>query len=581
MQGFTQVDDRPQRAGFGEFIVVDVETSGLQPNRHRVLSVAALTLDSTGQVTEEFHTLLDPGCDPGPVHIHGLTAEVLRGAPRFEQVHPRLTALLTGRVLVAHNAVFDFGFLAGEFDRAGGTLPVQRRLCTLALARRIGLPTPDYTLATLASYYGVPQVRAHDALDDTRVLAHVLRALVADAARLGIAPPLLDCSPSAHRPQRTAWPLERRGPKQPCRYAYPGRWQPGTALRQGMKVAFTGETRSERVELVDRVEAAGLEVTGAVSGRTSILVTNTLDGATAKARKARELATPTVNEAELAELLTRVEPGQPKSASSTPARRRVPTTGPLAGQRVLVLGGTHAEATVVRARIVELGGSVAVNFSATVTDLIVLAGADSDRRIGRATALGLPCHGIELLDRAQAQPVPEPPEPAVTESRVPEPLVLARGHVIDLPVEADTWTVRATWNQLGATEVDLVAFLVDASEKVGGSEGFVFYNQPETAGAELTVEGPTEQSIAVTLDDLPEHCTPRRLRGRGRRHGRHIRRRRGDRTRHRPRTRIEHRDPFDARRRHRRTDPRTRRTVPARRHLADPRRWPGLRGRSG
>ncbi|WP_110038964.1 TerD family protein [Nocardia neocaledoniensis] len=479
MQGFTLVDNRPQRAGFGDFVVVDVETSGLQPNRHRVLSVAALTMD------------------------------ILRGAPPFEQVQPRLTALLTGRVLVAHNAVFDFGFLAGEFDRAGGTLPVQRRLCTLALARRIGLPTPDYTLATLATYYGVPQVKAHDALDDTRVLAHVLRALVADAARLGIAPPLLDCVPGAHRLPRTDWPRERRGPKPPCPFAYPGRRQPGAPLRQGMKVAFTGETRIERVELVDLAEAAGLEVTGGVSGRTSILVTNAPDCATTKARKARELATPTVTETRFMELLTRVEPGQPKSAARTgasAASRRLPATGPLSGKRVLVLGGAHAEATVVRARIVELGGSVAVNFSATVTDLILLAGANTDRRVGRATALGLPCHGIELLEPSQAQPAAEPPE-TVTESQVPEPVALARGHVIDLPVEADTWTVRATWNQLGAAEVDLVAFLVDASEKVGGSEDFVFYNQPETAGAELTVEGPTEQSIAVTLDDLPEHCT--------------------------------------------------------------------------
>lgn len=517
MQGITLVDDRPQHAGFGEFIVVDVETSGLQPDRHRVLSVAALTLDSTGQVTEEFHTLVDPGCDPGPVHIHGLTADALRGSPQFEQVHPRLAALLTGRVLVAHNAVFDFGFLASEFDRAGGALPVQRRLCTLALARRIGLPTPDYALASLATYYGVPQVKAHDALDDTRVLAHVLRALVADAARLGIAPPLLDCVPSAHRSPRTGWPLERRGPKQPCPYAYPGRWQPDTFLRQGMKVAFTGDTNIERVELVERAEAAGLEVTGGVSGRTSVLVTNDPDCDTAKARKARQLATPTVTETGFVELLTQVEAGQPRSAASTAssaARRRVPPTGPLSGRRVLVLGGTHDEATVVRARVVELGGSVAVNFSATVTDLILLAGAESDRRVGRATELGLPCHGIELLDSAPAAPSadlserggvgrrgPDQPGPAVS-----EPVVLARGQVVDLPIEADTWTVRATWNQLGSAEVDLVAFLVDATEKVGGSADFVFYNQPETTGARLVLEGPTEQSIAVSLDDLPEQC---------------------------------------------------------------------------
>lgn len=64
--------------------VVDVETSGLRPYQHRVLLVAVLTLDASGQLTEEFSTLLNPGCDPGSVHIHGLTPQRLRGAPTFE-----------------------------------------------------------------------------------------------------------------------------------------------------------------------------------------------------------------------------------------------------------------------------------------------------------------------------------------------------------------------------------------------------------------------------------------------------------------------------------------------------------------
>ncbi|MFD6221874.1 TerD family protein [Nocardia asteroides] len=428
MQGLTRLDQQQQAAGFGEFTVVDVETSGLQPQRHRVLSVAALTLDSTGQVSREFHTLVDPGCDPGPVHIHGLTTEILRGAPRFAEVRQQLSAMLTGRVLVAHNAVFDFGFLAGEFRRAGAELPVRTRLCTLALARRVGLPTPDYTLGTLAAYYGVPQQKAHDALDDTRVLAHVLRALVADAARLGIAPPLLPCVPTAHDPARTAWPVERRGAKQPCSYAYPGRWEPGTPLRCGMKVAFTGETVVDREDLVSRAEAAGLDVTGAVSGRTSLLVTN-----------------------------------------------------------------------ATRTRIVELGGSAAVNLSATVTDLLLLAGADADRRLRKATDLGLPVHGLALLERTATAP-------AASEPASPEPAVLARGQVIDLPGEAESWTVRATWNQFGTTAVDLVAFLVDGNEKVRDSDDFVFYNQPAADGARLSQEGPTEQSVTLALDDLPGDC---------------------------------------------------------------------------
>ncbi|MEV6360984.1 DEDDh family exonuclease [Nocardia asteroides] len=509
MQGLTRLDEQQQAAGFGEFTVVDVETSGLQPQRHRVLSVAALTLDSTGQVSHEFHTLVDPGCDPGPVHIHGLTAEILRGAPRFAQVREQLSALLTGRVLVAHNAVFDFGFLAGEFRRAGAELPVRTRLCTLALARRIGLPMPDYTLGTLAAYYGVPQQKAHDALDDTRVLAHVLRALVADAARLGIAPPLLPCAPSTHSPSRTAWPVERRGAKQPCSYAYPGRWEPGAPLRGGMKVAFTGETVVDREDLVSRAEAAGLDVTGAVSGRTSLLVTNAPECGTGKVRKAIGFGTPVVDEARFLELLATIEPGTPKQAmivsrvpepSAPVSRRPEPKpTGPLSGHRVLVLGGTHEVAAATRTRIVELGGSAAVNLSATVTDLLLLTGGDADRRMRKATDLGLPVHGLEFLERTATAP-------AATAPLSPEPAVLARGQVIDLPGAADSWTLRATWNQLGTTAVDLVAFLVDGSEKVRDSDDFVFYNQPVADGARLSQEGPTEQSVTLALDDLPGDC---------------------------------------------------------------------------
>ncbi|MFD6394688.1 exonuclease domain-containing protein [Nocardia sp. NPDC060259] len=504
----TRRDEQQQTSGFGEFTVVDVETSGLQPRRHRVLSVAALTLDSTGQVTREFHSLVDPGCDPGPVHVHGLTAEVLRGSPRFAQVHEQLSSMLDGRVLVAHNAVFDFGFLATEFQRAGGILPVQRRLCTLAFARRVGLPTPDYKLGTLADYYGVPQQKAHDALDDTRVLANVLRALVADAARLGIAPPLLTCTPDTDSPAQTAWVTERRGPKQSCVYAYPGRWEPDGPLRQGMKVAFTGETRVQREELVARAEAAGIDVTSMVSGRTSVLVTNAPDCGTSKAIKAIQHATPTVDETRFLELLATTEPGIPREGQHTkvPPRRRITRpAGRLAGRRVLVLGGTHDEATTSRTRIVELGGSAAVNLSASVTDLLLLAGGDTDRRVRKATELGLPVHGAELLEPT----APTAPEsaPGRVEPSASEPTVLARGQVVDLPMEAESWTVRATWNQLGHAAVDLIAFLVDSAEKVAASGDFVFYNQPEAGGARLSEEGPTEQSITISLDDLPEHCT--------------------------------------------------------------------------
>src|SRR5690349_4755588 len=72
-----------------DWALVDVETSGLMARRDRVLSIAVITLGPDGEQTGEFSTLLDPGCDPGPVDVHGLTAERLRGAPTFDQVAGR------------------------------------------------------------------------------------------------------------------------------------------------------------------------------------------------------------------------------------------------------------------------------------------------------------------------------------------------------------------------------------------------------------------------------------------------------------------------------------------------------------
>lgn len=164
-----------------DFAVVDVETTGLSPGDHRVLQIAVQQIDRTGASGEAWATLVDPDCDPGPVHIHGITRDRLRGAPAFAQVHATLTTMISGRVFVAHNAAFDAAFLAAELKRAGAAHVIDQRLCTMALARRLELDVPDHRLATLAEYYGVRQARPHDARDDVRVTAEVLARLMADA----------------------------------------------------------------------------------------------------------------------------------------------------------------------------------------------------------------------------------------------------------------------------------------------------------------------------------------------------------------------------------------------------------------
>ncbi|MFJ3765240.1 TerD family protein [Streptomyces sp. NPDC090082] len=528
-----------------DWALVDVETSGLIARRDRILSIAVLTFGPDGTQTGEYSTLLNPGCDPGPVHVHGLTEERLSRAPTFEQVAGRIGALLRDRVMVAHNAQFDYDFLAHEFARARLHLPVTQRLCTLALNRRVEPPSVGLSLASLAAHYGVPQTRAHDALDDTRVLAGIFRSSLAEAARLDVPLPLVPCPPRQD-PQFAPNP-----PKTPCAYRNPGPLAPVGPLVQGMKVAITGETATSRAELVARSVAAGLNIMSSVSRHTSALVTNDSASGSAKARRAITegvtvidegtflkllgdvrsgtshenqalkktpeavapaappvMPTPspaaTVTVADIADAVDVAEVAAVAAVADVPAPRRAETrrsVRPFGRRRVLVLGGTHEEASAARVRVVELGGAAAINLSASVTDVVLLPGGERDRRMTRITALGLPVHAREWLEAPATEPGDVPAQGGTATD------VLPRGGVADLPapVTAGPWHVSTSWAQQTHCEIDVVTFVLDEDEQVSCDGDFVFYGAPESpdGAVRLLCDGPTEQSVAVDLAALP------------------------------------------------------------------------------
>ncbi|MFJ8841784.1 TerD family protein [Streptomyces cyaneofuscatus] len=486
-----------------DWALVDVETSGVIARRDRVLSVAVVTIGPDGEQTGEFSTLLNPGCDPGPVHVHGLTAERLLGAPTFEQVAGRIGALLQDRVLVAHNAQFDYDFLAHEFARARLYLPVSQRLCTLALNRQVDPPAADMKLGTLAAHYGVPQTRAHNALDDTRVLAGILRATLREAARLDLPLPLVTCPP------RQDVQFAPQPPKTPCAYRNPGRAETGGPLVQGMKIAITGETATSRAELVARSVAMGLNMMSSVSRHTSALVTNEAGSGSAKARRAAAEGVPVIDEHTFLRLLGDVRAGTPHRGAAE-------------GAGASATGG--AGSATARTRVVELGGSAAINLSRTVTDAVLLPGGEADRRLRRMPELGLPVHDEHWLNApgpaaapgaasgatpGAASPAADASSPERDADRPPSPLVLPRGGVVDLPAPqqdaAPLWHITAAWAPQEAADIDVVAFVLDEDEQVTFDEDFVFYGAPENpAGTvRLLTDGPAEQTIAVDLASLP------------------------------------------------------------------------------
>ncbi|MCX3059756.1 DEDDh family exonuclease [Streptomyces beihaiensis] len=325
------LEDRPTAASAASwpaaypkgYAVVDVETTGLSRD-DRIISAAVYRLDTRGEVEDHWYTLVNPQRDPGPVWIHGLTAEVLARAPLFPEVAEEFAARLDGRVLVAHNAVFDWSMIAREYARAKRTAPVRQRLCTIALSKELGLPLRNHKLESLAAHFGVVQEHAHHALDDARVLAEAFRPSLRQAAARNVRLPLLECRPLTewaegpgrgavpHQPQSSyrggggTWRPSRKRP--PCPYPNPGRYEPGAPLKQGMRVAFSGDTSVERELLEDRAVEAGLHVATSLSRLTSLLVTNDPDSYTSKAVKARQFGTPVVDEAAFGQLLQHVAP---------------------------------------------------------------------------------------------------------------------------------------------------------------------------------------------------------------------------------------------------------------------------------
>jgi DNA polymerase-3 subunit epsilon len=174
----------------GDFVVVDVETSGFDPAAARALSVAALTLTADGSIEHSMYTLLNPGVDPGPTHIHGITPTMLAGQPCYADIAEHLAPLLRGRILVAHNAAFDYAFLAAEARRCDTELPVTSVLCTYELAALLDLGLGSLSLAALAHHWNIPRARPHDALDDAQVLAGVLRHALVRATELEVILPI-------------------------------------------------------------------------------------------------------------------------------------------------------------------------------------------------------------------------------------------------------------------------------------------------------------------------------------------------------------------------------------------------------
>lgn len=172
------------------YLVLDLETTGLDPARDEIISVGAVAVDQWRvQLASARYWLVRPGGDVGASAVfHGLVDGHLAAASPLADVLPGVLGALAGRVLVVHGASIDGAFLQAACVRLyGGRLPL-RVVDTMRLGARLyrlehahenagaAIPADGLRLHTLRARYGLPPYPAHHALGDAVATAELFLA---------------------------------------------------------------------------------------------------------------------------------------------------------------------------------------------------------------------------------------------------------------------------------------------------------------------------------------------------------------------------------------------------------------------
>ncbi|CAM9623133.1 unnamed protein product, partial [Phaeothamnion confervicola] len=156
--------------------IVDLETTGAHPVHDRITEIAVIEVEE-GEVRAEWNTLVNPGTSIPPAiqALTGITNAMVADAPSFAELAVGLYERLEGRIVVAHNARFDYGFLKQEFERLGLRYNA-RTLCTVRLSRKLFPGHARHNLDSVMSRHGIVCEARHRALGDAQVLWEFLGA---------------------------------------------------------------------------------------------------------------------------------------------------------------------------------------------------------------------------------------------------------------------------------------------------------------------------------------------------------------------------------------------------------------------
>ena len=148
---------------------VDLETTGATASCDRITEIGIVEVDADS--VREWSTLVNPEIAiPGFIQtLTGINDDMVRDAPTFAEVAEEVLQRLQGRLFIAHNARFDYGFLKSEFSRAGHEFR-STVLCTVKLSRKLFPEHRKHNLDALIERHGLNANGRHRALADAQLI---------------------------------------------------------------------------------------------------------------------------------------------------------------------------------------------------------------------------------------------------------------------------------------------------------------------------------------------------------------------------------------------------------------------------
>ncbi len=162
-----------------DYTIFDLETTGISSAKDQVIEISAVKVRA-GRVVDEFSTLVNPGMPIpfGASQVNGITDDMVKNSPCFEQAFTAFLKFVGDDVLVGHNIHnFDMKFLYRDAQKFWNATLSNDYVDTLQMARVCLPQLSHHKLTDLAEHYGISSVGAHRALCDCRMNQKVFECL--------------------------------------------------------------------------------------------------------------------------------------------------------------------------------------------------------------------------------------------------------------------------------------------------------------------------------------------------------------------------------------------------------------------